>query len=130
MGDEKQDIFGKIDALFERRVGFGGPDPRGREVEDFPLLTEVVSPGNRPASEERRQLDRRQGDRRAGERRQAWPEGLASGSAAFTDEQFARFLSVFEKKLEDLFIRQQLRMEESIRQAVREAKQSGEDEAG
>lgn len=126
MADEKQDIFGKIDALFERRVGFGASDPRGRATEDFPLLTDVVSPGDRPAAEERRQTDRRQSDRRGGERRQAWPEGGAS----FTDAQFARFLGMFEKKLEDLFIRQQLRMEESIRQAVSEALRNREDEAG
>lgn len=120
MAEEKQDIFGKIDALFEKRVGFAAPDPRGKTNDDFPLLTEVVSPASRPAVEERRGTDRRQSDRRGGERRQEWPLGKP-GAPTFTDEQFARFLAMFEKKLEDLFIRQQLRMEESIVQAVREA---------
>lgn len=127
MTDEQQDIFGKIDALFERRVGFGGEDPRGRETEDFPLLTDVVSPGQRPAVEERRRADRRQGERRRGERREDWPSDQAVTAPTFTDEQFARFLNVFERKLEDLFIRQQLRMEESIVHAVREVMR-GEDE--
>lgn len=116
VADARQDIFGKIDALFEKRVGFVGQDPRGRSTDDFPLLTEVVSPGQRPAVEERRRADRRQGERRGGERRQDW-----AAAPTFTDEQFARFLAVFEKKLEDLFIRQQLRMEESIVHAVQEA---------
>lgn len=121
MANEQQDIFGKIDALFERRVGFGSEDPRGRETEDFPLLTDVVSPGQRPAVEERRKVDRRQGERRRGERRQDWPPDQAGVTPTFTDEQFASFLNVFERKLEDLFIRQQLRMEESIANAVRQA---------
>lgn len=118
--DEQQDIFGKIDALFERHVGFGGGDARGRETEDFPLLTDVVSAGQRPAVEERRVADRRQGDRRQCERREDWPPDQAVLTPVFTDEQFNRFLNVFERKLEDLFIRQQMRMEESIVHAVRD----------
>lgn len=38
---DTDDIFGKIDALLGKRVGFAGA-VRQREENDFPLLTEVV----------------------------------------------------------------------------------------
>ncbi|MBK6743313.1 MAG: hypothetical protein IPG66_10185 [Hydrogenophilales bacterium] len=45
MSDADDDIFGKIDALLGKRVGFAGAT-RQREDNDFPLLTEVVeAPG-------------------------------------------------------------------------------------
>lgn len=125
--DDKQDIFGKIDALFEKRVGFGSQDPRGRVTDDFPLLTEVVSPGQRPAVEERRVADRRKTDRRQGDRRH---DASGHDARSFNDEQFARFLLVFEHKLEDLFIRQQLRMEESLRQVLRDCRNGPGDHPG
>lgn len=117
MTDENQDIFGKIDALLEKRSGFGAAGHAATE-EDFPLLTEVVE-GQEVATGERRRGERRLGlDRRQGDRRQAGKESPARPT--FTDEQFSRFLGLFEQKLENLFIRQQLRMEECIRRAIRE----------
>ena len=72
MSDPKADLFGKIDALLGRRI----PDAlldKGLDIEDFPLLTEVVNEcdedvgGNQP---ERRRVERRELDRRLGDRRQ------------------------------------------------------------
>lgn len=46
MSDADDAIFGKIDALLGKRVGFAGAT-RQREEIDFPLLTEVVeAPGD------------------------------------------------------------------------------------
>lgn len=120
MADENQDIFGKIDALLEKRAGFvtaaAHPDP----LDDFPLLTEVVEPPSGKASpQDRRQSERRLGtDRRLGERRKE-PLGRSDATpATLTDEQFDRLLTQLERKLEDLFIRQQLRLEEAVRRAL------------
>ena len=44
MSDADDAIFGKIDALLGKRVGFAGAVARHREENDFPLLTEVVEP--------------------------------------------------------------------------------------
>lgn len=135
MSDEHQDIFGKIDALLEKRAGFGVVEGQRPAEEDFPLLTEVVEPGDAgTAVNERRHADRRLADRRlVADRRQADRRGGGTGQPAdarptLSDEQFSRFIAVFEQKLEDLFIRQQLRTEESIRRALREEMQrlSGE----
>ncbi len=109
MVDESQDIFGKIDALLEKRAGFGTGETHRPAEDDFPLLTEVVElqPGH-PSLQ-----DRRQGERRK--------EALGQPDmppATLSDEQFNRFLARFEQKLEDLFIRQQLRIEEAIRRAL------------
>jgi hypothetical protein len=117
MSDEPQDIFGKIDALFEKRAGFGVDQHRGGG-EDFPLLTDVVGgPAGPPGFAERRRGERRSGT----DRRQAGRRSDDTLPHPTLDEaQFHRFIALFEQKLEDLFIRQQLRMEESIRRAVRE----------
>lgn len=120
MADDNQDIFGKIDALLEKRAGFGSRDPHRHSDDDFPLLTEVVEPpsGN-PSLQDRRQVERRLGtDRRQGDRRRDAPGRLESPRSTLTDEQFSRFLAQFEQKLEDLFIRQQLRIEEAVRRAL------------
>jgi hypothetical protein len=44
MSDEVNQIYGKIDALLGKRVGFAGAVARHREEYDFPLLTDVVDP--------------------------------------------------------------------------------------
>jgi hypothetical protein len=116
------DIFGKIDALLEKRAGFGTRGVQRQAEDDFPLLTEVVEP--QPvdtASQDRRRSDRRLGtDRRQGDRRKETPVRLEAARVSLSDEQFDRFLARFEQKLEDLFIRQQLRLEEAIRQALQD----------
>ncbi|MCU0840337.1 MAG: hypothetical protein MUC79_01290 [Thiobacillaceae bacterium] len=135
MAEDNQDIFGKIDALLEKRAGFGAGEGRPASEEDFPLLTDVVETREfGTAADERRRADRRQADRRLGtdrrlaERRGDEPGRPAGSRPTLSDEQFNRFIAVFEQKLEDLFIRQQLRTEESIRRALREEmeKLSGE----
>ncbi len=114
MADDNQDIFGKIDALLEKRAGFGSGDTHRYADDDFPLLTEVVErqSGNPPVQ------DRRHAERRQGERRQGALGRLEAPRSTLTDEQFSRFLARFEQKLEDLFIRQQLRIEEAVRRAL------------
>ena len=42
MPDDKEDIFGKIDALLEKRIGFGVEEGHKSAVDDFPLWTDVV----------------------------------------------------------------------------------------
>ncbi|MDW8322842.1 MAG: hypothetical protein RMK60_01965 [Burkholderiales bacterium] len=108
---EQDDIFGKIDALLEKRAGFGVGPAGGQD--DFPVLTEVVATSYAPPVE-RRRGERRQGDRRRGA--QTPPVSLPEGSAASTEQ----FLQRLERRLEDLFIRQQLRLDETVRQAVRQ----------
>ncbi len=111
---ESSDLFGKIDALFEKRA----PDvlqDKSLEHEDFPVLTEVVAahaeaPPGAQAAEQRAQG----GERRVGERRRA----AAVPPAAATD--FGPLLTAVEQRLSDLFIRQQLRLEEAVRRAIRD----------
>ncbi len=131
MSDENPDLFGKIDALLGKRA----PDAlldKGLEFEDFPLLTEVVDAGGdarveaeRRAQErrqnERREIDRRLGDRRqdgrrAGDRRPAEPPPLPGDMGA----EMERLVAAMEQRLTDMFIRQQLRMEEAVRKAIRD----------
>lgn len=124
MADDSQDIFGKIDALLEKRAGFGTGEAHRHHDDDFPLLTEVVEP--QPSLQDRRHGDRRlAADRRQGERRKEAPARLDIPRAALSDEQFNRFLDHFERKLEDLFIRQQLRIEEAVRRALRARTDNG-----
>lgn len=131
MSDEKPDLFGKIDALLGKRA----PDAlldKGLEFEDFPLLTEVVSAESETRDEaerrakerrqtERREIDRRLGDRRqdgrrAGDRRQSEPPPLPGDMGA----EMERLVAAMELRLTDMFIRQQLRMEEAVRKAIRD----------
>jgi hypothetical protein len=115
MADE--DIFGKIDALLEKRAGFGARESHRQPDDDFPLLTEVVEP-RQGSLQDRRRGERRETDRRQGERRREAPSRPDTPRATLSDEQFNRFLARFEEKLEDLFIRQQLRIEEAVRRAL------------
>lgn len=120
MADDNQDIFGKIDALLEKRAGFGTGEAQRHPDDDFPLLTEVVEPRpGKPSLQDRRQVDRRLGtDRRQVDRRKETLGRPEVASASLSDEQFNRFMTRFEQKLEDLFIRQQLRIEEAVRRAL------------
>ena len=120
---ENRDLFGKIDALFEKR----DPDvllDKGLEHEDFPVLTEVVAEKEeRHAQEhatERRGDDRRAQDRRLGDRRQVGLNVPFSSRPQTGDDDFERLVSAVERRLSDLFIRQQLRTEEAVRKAIRE----------
>jgi len=120
MTDDNQDIFGKIDALLEKRAGFGAGALQRHPDDDFPLLTEVVEAHTgSPDRPDHRQGERRLGvERRQGERRKEAPGRLDAARATLSEEQFERFMTRFEQKLEDLFIRQQLRLEEAMRRAL------------
>lgn len=108
MADE--DIFGKIDALLEKRAGFGTTPTHPPSEDDFPLLTEVVEP----------QRDTARADCSPSEQQaaNAGKPDVATTQVSMSEEQFNRLLSSVERKLEDLFIRQQLRIEEAIRRAL------------
>ena len=123
-----RDLFGKIDALFEKR----DPDAlldKGLEHEDFPVLTEVVAAKEEESAREnaterraanRREAARRDQDRRLGERRQIGLHVPLSPRPAATEAEFEHLVAAVEQRLSDLFIRQQLRMEEAVRKAIRE----------
>ncbi len=138
MSEDKPDLFGKIDALLGRRA----PDAlldKEPDFEDFPLLTEVVG-SNRAAGEERRVRDRRQQDRRGedrrlGDRRQegrratdARPGNMPPPPPADMGPEMERLVTAMERRLTDMFIRQQLRMEEAVRKAIRDELHKPRDE--
>jgi hypothetical protein len=116
------DLFGKIDALFGKRAPDALRD-KGMEYDDFPLLTEVVDEkrdglaGDERRAADRRQGDRRQGDRRVGERLLDTPPVPLP---AHVNAEMARLVAAMEQRLIDMFIRQQLRVEDAVRKAVRE----------
>jgi hypothetical protein len=139
MSEGNPDLFEKIDALLWKRAPEALLD-KGISHEDFPVLTEVIDPA-RPtwSGEERRDLDRRQAerrdvDRRLGDRRQ---EGRQLGDRrqpgpppALSSEMnvdMERLVAAMEQRLAELFIRQQLRMEEAVRKAIREALDKGQE---
>lgn len=123
-----RDLFGKIDALFEKRALDVLID-KGLEHEDFPVLTEVVAAKEeesaRENATERRTTDRRgetrrDQERRLGDRRQIGLNVPLSPRPAGGEADFEQLVSAVEQRLSDLFIRQQLRMEEAVRKAIRE----------
>jgi hypothetical protein len=118
---ENRDLFGKIDALFEKRA----PDvlqDKGLDHEDFPVLTEMVAASDEQEAQaraaERRAADRRALERRLGDRRQSGAPLSARPQAG--SEDFEQLVAAVEQRLADLFIRQQLRMEEAVRKVIRE----------
>ena len=120
-----EDLFGKIDALLGRRA----PDAlleKGLDIEDFPLLTDVIdSVPDALSGEERRLRERRQSEigqseRRASERRQEGADARPALDAAELTAGLDRWMAGLESRLEEVFIRQQLRLEEALRRAVRE----------
>jgi hypothetical protein len=132
MNTEKPDIFGKIDALLGKRV----PDAlleKELDIEDFPLLTEVLdtspdalSDGNRRTAErrraERREEDRRQGDRCQDGHREGGGAAAEPSPALPSDinAEMERLVAAMELRFTDMFIRQQLRMEDVVRKAIRD----------
>jgi len=139
MSEESKDLFGKIDALFEKRAPDALVD-KGLAYEDFPVLTEVIGPPSStppPAFApvawgeperrvfDRRATDRRQAERRGEDRRQAAPPRdplpQATPPQAMPNMDAAEHLvRSVERRLSDLFIRQQIRLEEVVRKVVRE----------
>ena len=133
MSEGNKDLFGKIDALFEKRA----PDmlvDKGLEHEDFPVLTDVIGttqpapldwgePERRVLDRralERRQMEERNADRRLGDRREADQPAELSPRPTASTEEVEQLVQAMELRLADLFIRQQLRMEEAVRKVIRE----------
>jgi hypothetical protein len=122
MSTENPDLFGKIDALLGKRV----PDAlleKELDIEDFPLLTEVVDSipdalsGCDRRLRERRLADRRQEDSRMeGEA----PAERAPALTAGMSDEMERLVAAMEQRLADIFIRQQLRIEDAVRRAIRD----------
>lgn len=133
MSEGSKDLFGKIDALFEKRAPDALVD-KGLEYEDFPVLTEII--GSAPAApvtwgeperrvfdrriDDRRQADRRGDERRLGDRRQTDKPDEPPPRPAADKDEVELLVQAVELRLSDLFIRQQLRLEEVVRKVVRE----------
>lgn len=133
MSEGSKDLFGKIDALFEKRAPDALVD-KGLEYDDFPVLTEVV--GTAPAAQftwgeperrvfdrrmdNRRQDERRGEERRLGDRREAEQSEAPPPRPVADKDEVEQLVQAVELRLSDLFIRQQLRLEEAVRKVVRE----------
>lgn len=119
-GDD--DLFGKIDALRGKRA----PDAlldKALEIEDFPLLTDVIdSVPDALSGEERRSRERRQTERRGQDRHPDSPPDAPDGSPLppQVKVELAQMMAALENRLEEVFIRQQLRLEQALRRAVRD----------
>jgi len=120
--EDKVDIYGKLDALLERR----SPDAlvdRSLELDDFPVLVEVVGPAEVAAAKaaDRRVTDRRMVDRRRSERRaEAEPAVVADPPPGQQGEaDIDRLVTLLERRLEELMLRQQAGVEETIRKVLR-----------
>ena len=138
MSEGGKDLFGKIDALFEKRAT-GALVDKGLDYEDFPVLTEVV--GTAPAtSSPWGGADRREENRRRNERRlSARPmtnnqnelesgvgvdsvDGVAEvGTDADTESEIDRIMQLVDQRLSVLFKQQQESMQDIVRNVVREA---------
>ena len=133
--DQHGELFGKIDALLEKRAAGALVDTPLAD-DDFPVLTDVIVPPP-PAfpwgEAERRTLDRRQIDRRGEENRRQGDRRSPPSSpseapqsppvdplAAFSPEQASAIAQMIESRLSDLFMRHQSRLEGALRQAIRE----------
>jgi hypothetical protein len=122
MIENDQDIFGKIDAMLERRDADFVTD-KSTSSDDFPMLTEVIAVGDNSVwkGADRRggsqTEDRRLADRRIVQRRQS---STSIPAVPMLNEEYERLLSVLEHRLTTLFVGQQLPMEEAIRKVVRE----------
>lgn len=111
-----RDLFGKMNALFEKRAPDALQD-KGLDHEDFPVLTEVVGEGvgeeaepaaPPPVMESRQDV--------------AMPPPPPEPPAAqlLDDETVEKLAGLLEQRFADLFIRQQARIEETVRRVIRE----------
>lgn len=143
MSEADKDLFGKIDALSKKRAPDALVD-KGLEHEDFPVLTDVIG-ASEPApvtwgEPERRVIDRRvaerrhgddrQADRRLGDRRHGNQPPESPPRPMASKEEVERLVQAMELRLSDLFIRQQLRMEEAVRKVIREEMEKRDAEPG
>ncbi len=111
MAEETGDIFGKIDAILGRRVGFAGQRP---ELEDeFPMLTEVVSEGVKTVSSV-------VADAMSAPPAVTAPPAGEAPVNQLSEVDIDRLAAALDARLSELFIRQQLRIESLVRRVVRE----------
>jgi hypothetical protein len=130
---DRGDLYGKLDAIFEKRSTEGLVE-RARINDEFPELTEVIGPPaevNNPQAQvmevpdlvphDRRASDRRSNDRRRSDRRQGSRRGddEASCSPPGADAEVDRLIKAMETRLGDLFSSHQSSVEDMVRQAIR-----------
>lgn len=130
MLDSDRDIIGKIDAMLGKRDADVLFD-KSTLSDDFPMLTEVIEEAGDVAwmggdrrgaglASDRRRLS----GRRIEQRRQSH---AADSNFPFNNDEVERLLAAMEHRLTDLFIRQQLRMEEALRKVIRDELGGDED---
>lgn len=126
---DRGDMYGKLDALFEKRSTDGLVD-HALAKDEFPELTDMIPASSEVRVEEipdldpverratdRRAGDRRRADRRRGDRRADGVEGPLPAAAA--DAEVDRLIRAMEARLGDLFSSHQSCVEEMVRQAIR-----------
>lgn len=126
MSHHSPDLVAKMEALLRKHP----PDAlidRGLDDDDFPLLEDVVAvhgegrgapDGVERRRAERRQPDRRTQQRRLGDRRQL--DAHLGEQTAVAPPELEQLFEALERRLADLFIRQQLRTEDAVRKIIRE----------
>lgn len=123
MADKVQDIFGKIDALLERRDADILCE-KCVEDDDIPRLTEVIECNEAAvwSGIERRGAavtgDGRSVDRRYTVRRKPLASDLVL--SCLTDEQLNRLFVAIEKRLLDIFACHQLQIQNDLLKVIRE----------
>jgi len=109
----EEDILAQVDALLGKRMGFTAARPVG--LDDFPMLTDIVAPAAAMPDEPHGKLAV-----------EPSPPAAATDGRAFDallpeSERLAEAIAAsLERRLSDLFIRQQIHLEELIRRVVRD----------
>ena len=126
MSEGGKDLFGKIDALFEKRAT-GALVDKGLDYEDFPVLTEVV--GTAPAAPstwggtDRREESRRRNERRLSnepEVKKPVAEEAEASVAPGAGPEIDRIMQIVDQRLSMLFKQQQISLQDIVRNVVRE----------
>jgi hypothetical protein len=126
MSEGGKDLFGKIDALFEKRAT-GALVDKGLDYEDFPVLTEVV--GTAPAAPstwggtDRREESRRRNERRLSnepEVKKPVAEEVEASVAPGAGPEIDRIMQIVDQRLSMLFKQQQISLQDIVRSVVRE----------
>lgn len=125
---DRGDMYGKLDALFEKRSTDGLVD-HALAKDEFPELTDMIPASSEVRVEEipdldpveRRATDRRAGDRRRADRRRGdrRADGADDGQSPVADAEVDRLIRAMEARLGDLFSSHQSCVEEMVRQAIR-----------
>jgi len=132
VSDIPEDIYGKIDALLGKRIGFADARPEEGTLDDFPVLTEVVT---RDEADELPTLQQPY----SAEREPASAEGMATPVERESNEPIADLpdlgiippvcdfdlldqfpVDPIEERLLEMIAHQQAQLEAMIRRVVRE----------